>query len=278
MTGSDDRDPIARPTAEIEVPASPEDVWAAIATGEGNAAWLFAAQIEPRVGGDVTLHRAPFGPDAAAIVTGWDPPRHFSYEEPLPDRDGSGTTPLATEFLVEAQRGGSCVVRVVTSITGDSDGWEDVLEGATTGWRMSLRVLASYVANFAGLPAANLDVIVETGGLGSDRHSVFASLADHLGLGNQLGDGEKAAGRPFRTAAGAPAMAGEVEYSDPGYLLLRTSDPCPGLIAISTLPMDGVTLTVNVLGRLYGPDGPAVAERERDRWATWLTGLAARSV
>jgi hypothetical protein len=53
--------------------------------------------------------------------------------------------------------------------------------------------------------------------------------------------------------------------------LLRASSPCPALIAMSTLPMDGRTLTVNVSGRLYGPEAHAVAEREQPRWDAWLS-------
>jgi uncharacterized protein YndB with AHSA1/START domain len=292
MTRSGDRDPTYRHVAEVEVPANPEDVWTAVATGEGTATWLFAADIDPRVGGSVTIHRAPFGPDAAATVTGWDPPHRFAYEEQLPDRDGSGSPPLATEFLVEGRGGGTCVVRVVSSIAGDSDDWEDLLEGATSGWRMSLLVLASYLAHFSGThfsgthfsgshlsgahvsarPAANLDLIVDTHDRqpGSDGVAVLARLVERLGLAGQVG------GDSFRTKEGAPAAAGTIEHADSGFVLLRTSEPCPGLLAISTLPMDGVTVTVNVLGRLFGPDAAVVAERERDRWKTWLTEMEER--
>jgi hypothetical protein len=35
--------------------------------------------------------------------------------------------------------------------------------------------------------------------------------------------------------------------------------------------MDGVTLTVNMSGRLYGPDAAAVAQREQPRWEAWLS-------
>jgi uncharacterized protein YndB with AHSA1/START domain len=245
-------------------------VWAAVATGEGITAWLFAADIEPRVGGNVAIRRAPFGPDAAGTVTGWDPPHRFAYEERLSSRDGTSTVPLATEFLVESRGGGTCVVRVVSSIAGDSDGWEDLLEGATSGWRMSLKVLASYLANFTGRSAAALDLIVHTHDRhpGSNRFAVLARLVEGLGLGGQE------AGESFRTKESAPRATGTIEYADRGYLLLRTSQPCPGLLAISTFPMDGVTVTMNVLGRLYGPEAPSIADRERDRWATWLTDLA----
>ena len=39
--------------------------------------------------------------------------------------DVSSLTPIATEFLVEAASGGSCVIRVVTSAYGSGADWEN---------------------------------------------------------------------------------------------------------------------------------------------------------
>lgn len=48
MSGDMSGDPTARlRTHQIEVPGTPEEVWRAIATGPGNAAWLFPADIDP---------------------------------------------------------------------------------------------------------------------------------------------------------------------------------------------------------------------------------------
>jgi uncharacterized protein YndB with AHSA1/START domain len=54
---------------EVELPATPEQVWEAIATGPGNAAWLFPAEVEPGEGGTGI---------GGSGVTVWDPPRHFA--------------------------------------------------------------------------------------------------------------------------------------------------------------------------------------------------------
>jgi hypothetical protein len=58
-------------------------------------------------------------------------------------------------------------------------------------------------------------------------------------------------------------------------VLLRAAQPCPALFAISSFPMDAVTLSVNVTGRLYGPGADAVAARERPCWHEWLARLVA---
>ena len=57
-----------------------------------------------------------------ATITGWDAPRRLVYSEPgwasLAGHDDAATTPMITEFLVEAQSGGTCVPRAVTSAFG----------------------------------------------------------------------------------------------------------------------------------------------------------------
>lgn len=69
-----------------------------------------------------------------------------------------------------------------------------------------------------------------------------------------LGVAGVTAGQPFRTPPGAPH-----------------------LFAISTLPMDGATLTVKLSARLYGPGTAAVARCERPRWSAWLSERCGRA-
>jgi uncharacterized protein YndB with AHSA1/START domain len=251
--------------AEIEVPGSPEEVWQAIATGPGNAAWLFPADIEGSEGATMRIHRQPFADDATATVTTWDPPHRFAYQEPLAAADGSAAAaPLATEILVEARGGGTCIVRVVSGLHHDSDGWEDLVEGAGAGWRMALTVLRGYLTHFAGQPAARVDAIALVGRPMAEQAEVGATVLHRLGLTGL------SSGQGFRTPAGVPALAGTVEHLSPTFVLLRAREPGPALFAISSFPMDGSTLSLNVTGRCYGPDGPVLAERERPRWRAWL--------
>ena len=267
MTG-DERARAAAPAgAEVDVPGEPEDVWRAIATRDGTAAWQFRTEIEGREGGTIVIRRRPFGDDAEAVVTAWDPPHRLAYEEPA----GSGVPPLATEYLVTARGDGTCIVRVVSSLaggeTGEGETWEDLLEGATRGWRMALTILRSYLIHFPGRRAAALDAIATVDRPLSESADVLAAVMRPLGVdvtsGPSVGDG-------FSARNGAPPLAGVVERLDETYALLRTTEPSPALFAVSAFPMDGVTLSVNVCGRFYGPDGPASAAREQQRWDTWL--------
>ncbi|TDV47819.1 SRPBCC domain-containing protein [Actinophytocola oryzae] len=239
-------------TSAEAIAAGPEEVWAAITTASGSEAWSFRADVEPNEGGAVRLHRGPFAPDAAATVTAWEPPRRFAYEEP----------PSATEYLVEARDRGSCVVRVVSTFPGGTE-WDDLAEEAGNGWRMSLLVLRAYVTHFAGLRSARLDLTAPVDAPVSARAEVGAVVATSLGVGGLT------AGEEFHNAL----ADGTVEHLGPYFTLLRATRPCPALFAISSFPMDAVTLSVNVTGRLYGADAEAVATRERPRWQDWLTRL-----
>ena len=101
--------------AEVEVPGTPEEVWAAIATAEGVSSWFVPT--EKREDGTIISHFGP-GMDAVAQETAWEPPRRFAAEGEL----GPGAPKISTEWVVEAKAGGTCVVQVVHSLfaTGDA--------------------------------------------------------------------------------------------------------------------------------------------------------------
>jgi hypothetical protein len=99
------------------------------------------------------------------------------------------------------------------------------------------------------------------------RAEVGALVATALGLSGL------AEGAPFRLPENAPPASGTIEHLGPYFVLLRAAQPCPALFAISSFPMDAVTLSVNVAGRLYGPGAEAIAARERPRWQEWLARL-----
>lgn len=153
MTNPDQRNQSDRVEHRMErtytVTATPEQVWDAIATAEGISAWMVPTRLEPTVGGAVSFDLGGF--QLHGVVTDYAPNRRFAYEEPWPiaDRaedlpaemaqwfealgvplsqvyqDLASASPIATEFLVEAASGGSCVIRVVTSAYGSGADWEN---------------------------------------------------------------------------------------------------------------------------------------------------------
>ncbi len=129
-----------RAETAIAITATPEQVWEAIATADGISAWMVPARLEPHVGGELTFDHGGF--QSSGVVTGYTPNELFAYEESWPmtddmrdwvaeteghaitDEDLSAVGPIATEFLIEAESGGSCVLRIVSSSYGKGAQWE----------------------------------------------------------------------------------------------------------------------------------------------------------
>jgi uncharacterized protein YndB with AHSA1/START domain len=132
---------------EVEVPGTPEEVWEAIATGPGITAWFVPAEVEEREGGGLSFDIMGKGMEASGVVTAWDPPRRFVYEEEDPFGPGSPSR-LATEWLVEARSGGTCVVRLVNSLFATGEDWDDQLDDLREGWGAYLHNLRVYMTHF----------------------------------------------------------------------------------------------------------------------------------
>lgn len=239
---------------ELTVPGTPEEVWDTIGTTEGQTAWAFPAEIDEH---RVTIHREPFGPDVTGPVVALERPHRFAYEEPV----SSDAPVLAVEFLVEARDQGTCVVRVVTAFADAGEEWEDLLDGITEGWRMALVILRAYLTHFAGRKSTTVEATFNTGRPYAERDVVAGRLFGGLGLAGL------AAGDAFRTPSGAPTLAGTVEYTSPGYFLLRADEPSPALYAISAFPMATPGVSLNVVGHLYDGGEAGVTER----WQQWLS-------
>lgn len=153
-----------------EVAATPEEVWDAIATAQGISGWMVPTQLDPRVGGEVAFDLD--GLRSSGVVTEYVPNHRFAYEEPWPmdeemrdwaagvagrpitDHDLASVGPIATEFLIEAASGGTCVIRVVSSAYGSGADWEnEFFAEMIAGWAAMLDRLAAHLDGATELPA-----------------------------------------------------------------------------------------------------------------------------
>ena len=65
-------------TKDVEVGATPEEVWEAIATGPGMDSWFMGqSEVEPREGGRARWSIGGYTEDST--VTTWDPPKRFVF-------------------------------------------------------------------------------------------------------------------------------------------------------------------------------------------------------
>jgi len=136
---------------EIEVPGTPEQVWHAIATGQGITAWFVPTKVEEQVGGAMELDFGPGMGTALGKVTVWEPPTLFVHLG-----SGAAGNPLAYEWHVEAHSGGTCVVRLVTSGFLSEADWQAEYDSAAEGWQLFLNNLRLYLLHFAGQRCASI--------------------------------------------------------------------------------------------------------------------------
>lgn len=246
---------------EVEVPGSPEEVWQAIATGPGISSWFVPTKVEERVGGAVM---ADFGPgmESVSTISRWDPPRSFTAE-------GNGMSPeappMATEWIVEAKSGGTCVVRVVHSWFASSDEWDGQFESVEQGWNAFFNILRLKLERFPGQPGAAFD----TAGTGNGSVSeTWAALTAPLGLT------DAGVGQEVRSPADVPALAGKVEIAPAGHggekhMMLLISEPGPGICHLFALPMGG-QIYLSIRFFLFGDNSAAAVAQSEPKWKHWF--------
>ncbi|MFN8023261.1 MAG: SRPBCC domain-containing protein [Acidimicrobiales bacterium] len=246
---------------EVEVDGTPDEVWAAIASGPGISSWYVPHEVDERPGGAaLATFGAGEGMQIPGIVAAYEPPNRivFTGEE----RD----TSLAFEWLVEARDGGSCVVRLVNTGFGEGDDWDAQYDGMADGWHLFLYNLQLHLRHFRGrhgrpmLPMAVLP----------DPQDVsWAKLVRALGFGSSPAVGD----RVSTAGTGAPPMAGTVIHASSWRLAILLDDPAPGTAFVAAEKMGDMT-GASVWSYLYGDERDAIVERDEPRWAAWLAEVA----
>jgi uncharacterized protein YndB with AHSA1/START domain len=245
--------------AEVEVPGSPDLVWQAIASGPGISSWFVPTTLEQRGGGSTTSNFGP-GMESTATITAWDPPRRFVAESK--DDMGPGSPTVATEWIVEAQSGGTCTVRVVHSWFADSDDWDQQFEQHEAGWLEFFKILELYLRHFPGEPSSPFQVM---GVSHEDVTGAWATLTSKLGIANM------AVGQTIASNLAAPVLAGQLESLGPTEhpgALIRLSQPSPGIAHMFPIQMDQVYLSVRLY--LYGEEAASVAPSAEESWQAWM--------
>lgn len=197
---------------EAEVAASPEEVWAAIATGPGIDSWFMGHnEVNPGPGGTVRTVFGEYKPELD--ITAWDPPGRFGYR--------SGEAPdgrfIAYEFLIEGRGGGSTVLRAVTSGFIPGDDWADEYEAMAAGGDGYFRTLLEYLTHFKGRHAVPVTAFGPPGtSWERDREALRAAL----GLTGGGAPGDLARFSPAESGLPAEAV---VFLATDSAIALRTS-------------------------------------------------------
>jgi uncharacterized protein YndB with AHSA1/START domain len=233
---------------EIEVEASPEEVWEAIATGRGLDSWFMGRnEVEPGEGGTWRLTLPGWSTESS--ITVWDPPKRLVTDS----GQGEDGRLMVMEFLIEGREGGSTLLRFIHSGFLPDDDWETEYEALKRGDPMYVQKLAEYLTYFRGRTATPIDVY---GPQQPDRERAWARIRNGLGLPGEIADGDRVRLAP----EGLPSMEGVVDWVSPEFLGVRTGDGIYRFII-------GFEGTV-VLGHHIFAD---IDQQETERaWGTWV--------
>jgi uncharacterized protein YndB with AHSA1/START domain len=245
----------------FELPGTPEQVWDAIATAGGISSWFLPTELEERAGGAVTFHMGET--NSEGTVTAWEPPSRIEFVEPdwaeLTGHEGAAVTPMVSEFLVEAQSGGSCVLRVVTSAFGSGAEWErEFWEDMERHYVPFFDNLRLYLSDFPGQRATQLSVEVPVPGSPDTVREAMRAELGALEVGHTV-EAQGVRGRVHRI--------GEIDF------LIRLTDPVPGYLGFTAHDRDGGATGV-VAGWLFSDDAPSYVERATPSWKSWVEALA----
>ncbi|GLW08022.1 hypothetical protein Misp01_31520 [Microtetraspora sp. NBRC 13810] len=231
---------------DVELEATPEQVWAAIATGPGIDSWFMGRnEVEPREGGAARMTMP--GWSAESTVTVWEPGHRFAYRSTTAE-DGSF---MAFEYLIEGREGAATSLRLVHSgiLTGD---WETEYDALKEGNPLYLRNLALYLKHFPGRTAVPVAVF---GPQQPDQDTVWAAVTRAAGLSKDVREGDEA-----HFTLGDRRIDGVVDtVREPGFLGVRTGDALLRFVG-----RDGVVLTSH---HIFADVDRAAAE---ESWGAWL--------
>jgi hypothetical protein len=228
---------------EVVLPASPEEVWEAVATTAGNAAWLFPTEIEPG-GGDTTA---------------WDPPRHFAV------RTEQGDWFNALEFVIEGREGGTSLLRYAHSGIF-VDNWDTQYDAVHQHTDFYLHTLGQYLEHFDGRTATYIGEV--PGGIQGPPTSAkpdgFQRLQQALGLGPRVAEGDSVR----LTPQGLEPVDGVVDYLKPNFVGVRTGDALYRFFGRNAFGAP-VGMTIHLF------NGGGEPEQIKRHWQNWLdTALA----
>ena len=220
---------------EVELPGTPDAVFQAVATGEGNASWLF-----PTEGGE-------------GVVTA-DPPNRFTVRA-----EGPGGWFNQLDYRIEAH-GNGALLRYVHSGVFDAEGWDDQYDAVNSHTDFYLHTLGEYLAHFS--PRTATYVGGGPGGLMGPEASMapdaFDRLQAALGVPNGASEGES-----MRLAHAD--VDGVIDDRTDKFLGVRTDD--------ALYRFFGRNAFGGPVGMSIHHFGDVDAEKAGAGWTEWLVGV-----
>lgn len=184
---------------ESEIEGTPAQVFQAVTTGISG--WMWPMEIEPKLGGE-----GPFG----STITAWDPAHRFANR--LEGEDGFFNE---LGYDIRELANGTTWLKYTHKGVFFAD-WDNQYNAATQHTAFYLHTLGQYVQYFSGRQAAFAQL---EGPEASGAPDAFETVKKALGIA----DGG-AGGHLSLTIAGLGKVEATVDYLDPNFIGLRTSD------------------------------------------------------
>jgi hypothetical protein len=229
---------------QIVVPARSERVWEAVATTDGNAAWLFPNEIDP---------------DGAGAKT-WEPPHRFAIRQEQGDWFNS------LEFIIEDRGDGTSALGYAHCGVFTPEGFDTQNEAIQQHTDFYLHTLGEYLEHFDGRPATYIGEV--PGGIQGPLTSVspdgFKRLQRALGLEEMVTEGDSVR----LTPEGLESLDGVVDYLRPNFVGIRTADELYCLFGRNAF---GGPVGISI--HSFADDVDAAATRQN--WQRWLNAALA---
>lgn len=248
----------------IDIEATPETVWKAIAEAEGIQRWFAPeVKVEPGVGGSIWLSWGA-GMEGSARIEIWEPNHHLR----------TSVAPKMVDYYIEGGEGGTTRLRLVHSGFGADAKFDNEFESTRKGWPLFFQILKFGIERHLGEDCQSAAIYLM---LKQQPQSTWAKLISPDGLFAEGGFENIPVGSSYRfKTAGGDVVEGTVWRLDGGNVSLGVErlngEPLHNsLLAIFCEPMRGGTgLTFQWV--LYGPAAKRAAEI-REHWSAWLKSL-----
>ncbi len=221
----------------IDLPASPDDVWQAVATTDGLAAWLFPMPIPPLGEG----------------TTSWDPPHHLAI------RMQQGNWFNALDYNIDNHHGSSRLHYVHTGIFVDD--WDTQNDAVQQHTDFYLHTLGQYLEFFNGQPVTFVGDV--SGGIQGPASSASPGAFEHLKRALDIGPDVGVGNEVHLALHGVADLDGVVDYLTANFLGIRTSSSLVRFFGRNAFGQP-VGMAIHAFGAAV--DGAAVASS----WHEWL--------
>jgi hypothetical protein len=229
---------------EVELPGTPEQVWDAVATGNGVAGWMFpTAEGAPSAVGEEW---------AGHVVTALDAPHHFAVRA---ENEGWFNS---LDYRIERTPAGALLRYVHSGVL--SDDWEGQYDGINRATSFYLHSLGEYLAHFSGRTVVYVGV---KGPDGPFDPAAFDALRAAIGAGPGSAVGDRVA----VTVPGLDPIDAEIDYLEGTFVGLRSGD------ALYRFYGQYNPETAVFAGHHLFAEG-ADREREEQAWTAWLAQVA----